>query len=357
MQRTRTGIGIAAGCLAAVAALGGAVVASLVIDGAPSDVAPSERLVVPVSTAEYAGSRNVSLQVTLSERGPLRSNVAGTVTATACEPGAVLASGEVLGAVDARPVRLLSTTVPIWRDLRAGDRGEDVSALQAELTRLGFEVATSGRVDAATSAAVRAWLSGGDAQLWRAYQQGDSSLVLPLAAVVWSPQRSVIAVSCALRLGEPIAVGDAVLTPAPEVQEIALANLVPPVPGRSWTLTLGDATVVVDPAGTVTDADDLAALVATDEFAAWLRSDGQEQPLTGTLALDQPVTVGVVPPAALVGLASSQPCLIDPAGNVTPVLVVSSRLGQSLVVPQRAGAPLPPEVVVDRTGGGTCASR
>jgi len=39
------------------------------------------------------------------------------------------------------------------------------------------------------------------------------------------------------------------------------------------------------------------------------------------------------------------------------VLVVSSRLGQSLVVPQRAGAPLPPEVVVDRTGGGTCASR
>jgi hypothetical protein len=357
MRLTRTGIGIAAGCLAALAALGGAIVASLVIDGAPPDVAPSERLVVPVSTAEFEGSRNVPLLVTLSEQGPLRSNVAGTVTATACEPGAVLASGDVLGAVDALPVRLLSTTVPLWRDLRAGDRGEDVSALQTELTRLGFEVASSGRVDGATAAAVRAWLSGGDGQLWRAYQRGDSSLVLPLAAVVWSPQRSVIAVSCDLRLGDSVAVGDTVLTPAPEVQEVALANPVPEMPGRSWTLTLGDATVVVDPAGTVTNPDDLAALAATDEFAAWLRSDRQERQLMGTLALDRPVTVGVVPPAALVGLATSQPCLIDPDGNVTPVLVVSSRLGQSLVVPQRAGATLPQQVVVDRTGGGTCVSR
>ena len=175
--------------------------------------------------------------------------------------------------------------------------------------------------------------------------------------MVWSPQRSVIAVSCDLRLGDSVAVGDTVLTPAPEVQEVALANPVPEMPGRSWTLTLGDATVVVDPAGTVTNPDDLAALAATDEFAAWLRSDRQERQLMGTLALDRPVTVGVVPPAALVGLATSQPCLIDPDGNVTPVLVVSSRLGQSLVVPQRAGATLPQQVVVDRTGGGTCVSR
>jgi hypothetical protein len=354
---TRVGIGLVGSCLLAVGALGGAVAASLISDDAPPGVTGSGDLVVAVSRAEIDDAHPALLTVSLTERDPLRVNAAGTTTATACRPGKALRSGTALGAIDGRPIRLLSTAVPLWRDLRRDDDGDDVSALQRELGRLGRPVKVSGRVDGATRAAVRQWLTNGNAALWSRYAGGDGGMVLPLSAVVWSAQRTVTPTTCELRLGAVVSKGDPVLTPAPDVSRIALANPVPPLPGRSRVLAVGAVKVNVDKNGAVTDRADVAALTGTPEFVAWLSAEGKDRRLEGTLSLDASVVVGVVPPAAVVGAATGEPCVLSPEGGVTAVRVVSSRLGQSLVVPTSTGEGLPARVIVDRTGSRTCASR
>lgn len=356
MRVTKVGAGLVGCCLLALGGLGGAVTASRTLDGAPPQVAPAGDLVVPVTTADFDDSRTVQLTAEVDERDPLRSNVSGTVTAAECVLGEALKSGAVIGAVDARPVRLLSTSAPLWRDLRTGDTGADVSAVQGELTRLGFDITDTGRVDTATASAVRDWLTGGDDELWRAYQGGDFGLVLPLAAVVWSPQRSVTPVRCGIRLGTNVDAGTEVLTPAPEVSSISLASPAASLPGQPRVLTLGSVTVAVDGNGSVADPDDVAALAGTPEFAAWLASDAEDRRLEGTLALDAPIMVAAVPPAAVVGLGTDQVCLRDPDGATTPVVVVSSRLGQSLVTVVDPDATLPARVVIDRTGSSRCVS-
>lgn len=357
MRLTWVGIGLLGSCLLAAGALGGAVAASLVIDEAPPGVAEPKDLIVAVSTADVDDSHAALLTVSMTERDPLRINTAGTTTATHCVPGRALRSGAEIGAIDGRPVRLLSTKVPLWRDLRGSDAGDDVTAVQRELRRLGYSANTSGRVDGATRTAVRQWLAKGSPRLWSLYTGGDSAMVLPLSAVVWSPQSTVTPTKCELRLGSAVSRGDQVLIPVPEVSRIALANPVVALPGRSRILTVGSVKVVVDKNGAVTDRKDVAALTGTPEFAAWLAAEGKDRRLEGTLSLDSSLRVGMVPPAAVLGVNTSDPCVVSPDGVVTSVRVVSSKLGQSLVVPADPGAALPARVVVDRTGSRTCTSR
>lgn len=358
MRRVRrTWVALLVCCLLAIGVLAGAVLASLTWDGAPDELHLPSEVVVDVAVSEVDDERRVSLAVTLTSTDPFLSNAAGRITGASCEPGQEVSSGEVLGSVDGVPVRLLSTSVPLWRDLRRGDRGADVSALQDELRRLGHsDAASSGTLDQATASAVRRWLAGDDATLWAAYTRGDSNLVLPLSAVVWSPDATVTVRECGLRPGGVIAPGDEVLTPVPAVVSIAVADPLPAPPaGRTRLLTIGDATVPLDDSGAIADEADLATVAATAEFAAWLNST-EERSLTGTVRLDAPVLVGAVPPAAVIGAGTDSVCLVDPDGQVVTVRIVSSRLGQTLVAPVTEGMDLPERVVVDRDGSHTCTS-
>lgn len=352
----RAGVAVAGCCLLAVGVLGGAALSSLTLDSAPEELVDPGEVVVEVAISEVDDSRRVTLAVTLAGGDPLVSNVAGRVTGAACEPGAELHSGEVVGAVDGVDIRLLATSVPLWRDLRSGDRGADVAAVQVELRRWGYSSVTeSGRLDAATAAALRDWLAGTDAQRWASYARGDSALALPLSAVVWSPTAMVTVRQCGLRPGTGLAVGDAVVTPVPRVMRITVTDGLPPPPaGRTRLLGIGAVTVPIDESGVVADEDGLALLTATPEFAAWLDTADERQ-LSGTVRLDAPVLVGAVPPAAvIIGAGADEACLIDPDGRSVPVRIMSSQLGLTLVVPVAAGASLPARVVVDRDGSGRC---
>jgi peptidoglycan hydrolase-like protein with peptidoglycan-binding domain len=51
----------------------------------------------------------------------------------------------------------LCAVVPMYRDLRPGDKGQDVAQLQSALKRLGFLTEVNGRFETTTSAAVSAW--------------------------------------------------------------------------------------------------------------------------------------------------------------------------------------------------------
>lgn len=72
------------------------------------------------------------------------------VTSIAAGTGSELPNGTLLGTVSDRPVFVFSLQVPLFRDLRRGDEGSDVTNLQAAL---GIE--QSGEIDGATLDAVR----------------------------------------------------------------------------------------------------------------------------------------------------------------------------------------------------------
>ncbi|MFI6895762.1 peptidoglycan-binding protein [Streptomyces sp. NPDC050256] len=72
--------------------------------------------------------------------------------------GAKIKEGDVLMAVNGRPVLALSGRVPMYRALGPGTFGDDVKQLQRALRRLGFEPgAISGNYGQGTAAAVTQW--------------------------------------------------------------------------------------------------------------------------------------------------------------------------------------------------------
>jgi peptidoglycan hydrolase-like protein with peptidoglycan-binding domain len=85
-----------------------------------------------------------------------------------------LGPGDVAMTVDGRPVFVLPGTIPMHRDLRPGDRGQDVLQLERALRGLGLAPgAVDGRYDAATGSAVAAfYLRGG----WDPFGATDAQL-------------------------------------------------------------------------------------------------------------------------------------------------------------------------------------
>jgi peptidoglycan hydrolase-like protein with peptidoglycan-binding domain len=88
----------------------------------------------------------------------VRNTAAGTVTAVDMVPGGTIGQGDVLYAVDLRPVIAAQGTVPSFRDLRLRDEGPDVAQLQQLLTDLGFYGGDiDGTLGTGTRTAVKAW--------------------------------------------------------------------------------------------------------------------------------------------------------------------------------------------------------
>ena len=96
--------------------------------------------------------------VTLSLSGALGDRESALVVTSAPERGAELAEGSAAIEIVGRPVFVLAGPVPVYRDLRPGDRGPDVEQLEEALARLGhFDGEPDPLWDEATGAAVNAW--------------------------------------------------------------------------------------------------------------------------------------------------------------------------------------------------------
>ncbi|WP_159699728.1 peptidoglycan-binding domain-containing protein [Arthrobacter sp. 18067] len=79
------------------------------------------------------------------------------VTDVAKEAGSPVVPGEVLAVVSGRPLLILPSSVPLYRDISPRDSGPDVKALQAALTNFGYACATTGTFDLATQQALGSW--------------------------------------------------------------------------------------------------------------------------------------------------------------------------------------------------------
>ncbi|RMI07006.1 hypothetical protein [Cellulomonas triticagri] len=99
---------------------------------------------VPVTAALRHGFVHppVTMQVTaeLDRTWSVGSPTEGVVTAVGVAPGDELLAGQVPLRVNGRPVFALPGPFALYRDMRVGDEGDDVAALQSALGAAGFGV-------------------------------------------------------------------------------------------------------------------------------------------------------------------------------------------------------------------------
>lgn len=159
--RSRRRIVVASVCLVAVLGAGGTTWALLsgqptAASAADEDTATEHRSTSPVTRGDLTES-NV-FAGTLGYGAPVGVPAAASGTITWLpDPGQVIHRDEPLYAVDEEPVRAMHGTVPLWRTLEYGDRGQDVAQLNRNLAALGYDVAEDDTFGKRTLAGVRQW--------------------------------------------------------------------------------------------------------------------------------------------------------------------------------------------------------
>ncbi|WNM24198.1 peptidoglycan-binding domain-containing protein [Demequina capsici] len=340
---------LAFGALSAVLLVAAGVTVGFVVapESAPQSLQAAAEVTSAVVTYEqFDDSRQLAFSVVQGESQEIALPRGGTVTSVTCQLGGTLASGDVPMSIDSTPVVALHTDYPLWRTLAAGDKGDDVKAIQAELARLGYSPGTTGTMDTATVKAVKKLLTD------RGFVKPDGSL--SLESVMWLPATELTVSDCPLTIAQVVAQGDtavttgggiAALNPAAEFDDLA--------PGAR-TVTFDDVTAAVNDDGTVTDPALLATLAGSPDYAfAMLQAAAGSAPqmtLTSTLATT--LDVAVVPAGALYGVQGAAGCVATD-GTGLPVTIVSSRLGATYVVIDDGSAPATVDLqdASDRTGG------
>ncbi|MEU9029932.1 efflux RND transporter periplasmic adaptor subunit [Streptomyces sp. NPDC048383] len=121
-------------------------------DGLPPATAPVQRGDLGAGL-QVEGTLGYALERKLSAPGP------GVLTWTSPEGSAVERDAK-LYEINGKPVRLMYGSTPMYRPLKAGDRGDDVKQLKRNLIALGWGTgldASDGTFTTGTTAAVKRW--------------------------------------------------------------------------------------------------------------------------------------------------------------------------------------------------------
>ncbi|MFJ4208363.1 peptidoglycan-binding protein [Paenarthrobacter sp. NPDC089675] len=113
-----------------------------------------------VEKKSLATSVIVSATMSAGPSVPLQASVPkgadrAVVTAVYASIGETVAPGSLIAAVSGRPVLVMSSNVPLYRDLLPGDRGPDVMALQKWLQGLAYWPGVTGVFDQGTESALK----------------------------------------------------------------------------------------------------------------------------------------------------------------------------------------------------------
>ena len=279
----------------------------------------------PVNTQEYSGSRQVTLTPTISATRDLIGNATGTVTGDWSSGG--LTSGKGAMKVNDRVVVALNTATPLYRDLKTGDSGDDVLALNDELNRLGYNSAPGSDTF---------WWSTSDGLRQLMNDNGNTSDgTLSLADILWIPAATVRVGSWTAAEGTAVSAGTAVGQVPGTLTRLAIRNGEPSDQDRTISV-LGQTTTL--PAGqtAIDDAAFCEQVAATDDYrgmdAATLAAG-----ISASLVLTEPVQVLRVPAAAVFGVDGMSGCIaVDGQANtpdIVKVTIIGSELGASLVQP------------------------
>ncbi|MEU6013676.1 peptidoglycan-binding domain-containing protein [Streptomyces sp. NPDC047515] len=123
--------------------------------GKGGDLPPATATVVRTDLVQ---SKTVDGRLDFAQRRPVKSAVQGTVTVAASE-GRTVTRGQALYELNDKPVTLLYGPVPMFREMKVGDRGSDVLQLERNLRDVGYgsKLYVDIRYDKDTEAAVKLW--------------------------------------------------------------------------------------------------------------------------------------------------------------------------------------------------------
>lgn len=158
MRKRRTAF-LAFGALTVAAAVATGVL--VLGDGGDPDAGAGPALPSGTATVvrtDLVRSKTVDGKLDYAQRRPVKAVVEGTVTVAARE-GRTVGLGQSLYELDDKPVTLLYGPVPMFRAMKAGDKGSDVLQLERNLRDLGHgsKLYVDTRYDKDTEAAVKQW--------------------------------------------------------------------------------------------------------------------------------------------------------------------------------------------------------
>ena len=278
-----------------------------------------------LQTEQFDDARTISLRVTASHAQNILFGRTGQITYNSCPENGVITSGSHEYDMDGTPLITLYTQTPLYRDLSYGDKGDDVKALQTELTRLGYASSQSGTFDWSTWNAWR--------QLYADYGGAAQEETFDKALVIWIPSESLATTGCAAELGSVVSDDSttAAFTTAEGIQAIKAVSLpTDRVTGERVIEINGQAY----PIGEDGAVDDLRAFTAMGSWEGYTgnRKDGEQTTdVSVNYRLKQPIDVYSVPAEALVGLSKADGCIVSANGTALKAHVVGSSLGRTLI--------------------------
>lgn len=168
---------VIAGAAVGVVALGaGAVVATSGSSGAGAATTDGAAATATVTRRDLVLRDDVDGTLGYGEARSIVASAPGTVTHLPPE-GKVVTRGRSLYEVNAKGVRLLYGTMPLWRRLAVGVEGGDVEQLERNLVELGHDpngMNVDDVFDADTAAAVRSWQESLDLKETGVVEPGDA---------------------------------------------------------------------------------------------------------------------------------------------------------------------------------------
>lgn len=284
-----------------------------------ASVEPPLPKVVTVGSQSTDYRTSVAVSVGVERAGVVRSPVAGLLTSVA-EAGSRVHPGVELFAVDGAPVLAQPGAVPLHRELRWGDRGDDVDVLGQFLVALDLLDAdrADDRFGPAVRAAVVQFQEDIGVRADGVFRPSYVAFVPESVTTVGDPQQAV---------GTLIAAGAEIFDAAPVPTRIGFtptstnASLID-LADAELTLAFGDLELPVsslDPTPEELPSIHAALRGAVgDGIAQLMTSDGAggvEQYGGGLLRLAEPRVHGVVPGTAVYVTATGAQCLFQDQGS------------------------------------------
>jgi hypothetical protein len=283
-----------------------------------------------VEMMQYSDPMTVSLNITKQDAQSLKSPTNGIVSSSKCKEDAQLKSGQSMFGVNGVPMIALATSVPMWRDIVAGNSGPDVVAMATELKRLG---AFDGDVHAAANYVLFSAFKSFATKLGVPSSSIPANTI-PMSSVMWIWSPTVTVASCAVSVASQVTMGqDMAALNTPLVSASISTDVSNATPGDRTLMVDGIEIAPVDKDGKITDPTALATLAAAPGIKAAAQSQDPSSlsMIQGQWTLTTPMDVASIPASSVHVDSNNMACVVGD-GKPMNVNVVSSQLGSSYVV-------------------------
>lgn len=291
--------------------------------------------VFPKSSQQVVGPRDVPVasqrfddQHTIAAVPEMTSEVSvgltgsgGMITASQCKTGVQPVTGDVLLSIEGKPRLAIVSTIPLWRDLKQGVKGEDVEALQKALIGLKYDVTEDGTFGPETTSAVR------EVQAASSVEQTGK---IELDKVQWVPSDLGSISVCEATLGTIASTGESLFKTGGGLVGLRIPENASEIAGQKYAAVAGEHVVPLSKERVVTDKALLKAVESSRVFSEWKQDPGRG--VAVQIRLLEPIDALGVPPSSVVMKDATHGCVVDTESRSRPVEVLSSELGTVYVL-------------------------